>query len=173
MKSPKNLTARIDAFINFRVPQETPAYKTMMHDRLLDLCNRQVAISDAGAYLKSAGWSLDFALYYKELIKFCEDADNQEKDTIMDESKVDLTFSTSQVQELLKALAEEFAASAGFRPLNIGESLADYRKEVNGWLKQSNDVSIDSEVADLMREQLATARETLSAQIAYYDSLKK
>ena len=139
--------ALIDSFIYTEYPTETPAYQAIMRERVLDLCSRGVKLTDAQAYLKSGGWSAEFSEIYEKFLKFCATKQSksaeprqQSKDTS------DPTIKLSQAQELLKALVVELAESAGFRELQQGEDIRDYRKEFQQFLNQR--------VSDVAEDQL-------------------
>lgn len=174
MLLPNNLTARIDEYIYRKLPNETPAYQSMLRERLLDLCRRDVSLSDASAYLKSGGWSLDFCVYYKELLaELAQEVTKEQKETKMDDS-INLTFTADQVQQLLCALASDFAEAAGFRAKAENESGKEYREAVKQFLRgREAGATLDPEVLDLMITQLTDVKETAAAHIAFYRELKK
>lgn len=168
-----SLAAKIDEYLSHKLPNETPAYLAMLSDRLADLYNRKISLSDAPAYLKSGGWSLDLVGYYEELLSELAKEKEQKETITMSSEDLNLTFTAGQVTQLLCTLTADFAEAADFRPQADGESGKEYREAFKQFLVNKRSSSLDNEVLDLMITQLTDVRETAAAHIAFYKELKK
>ena len=157
----------IDTFIYKEVPNETPAYQAIIRERILDLCQRHIAADDAAVYLKTGGWNPEIAKLYVDFISFCKEQDKPE----VAKSSEGLTMTQNQVVMLLRALLTELAEAAGFRKPEEGEDTRDYRADFTEFLRKGKN-GIDTEVLDLIIQQLSSVKEISAAQLAYFQDMK-
>jgi hypothetical protein len=159
----------IDTFIYKEVPNETPAYQAIIRERILDLCQRRIAADDASVYLKTGGWNPEIAKLYVDFIAFCEEQDKPEPE--VGKAAEGLTMTQNQVIMLLRALLTELAEAAGFRKPEEDEDTRDYRADFTEFLRKGKN-GIDTEVLDLIIQQLSSVKEISSAQLAYFQDMK-
>lgn len=150
--SKKKLEETIDLFIYSNFASESPSYLAIMRARLLDLCNRAVPESSAATYLRSAGWSAEFADYYKQFLEFVRSQVTpvEEKAEDKSEDAADLTFTKAQVTMLLRELIVQLASHTGFRSLQEDEDIHQYRRDFEQYL----DSRETSSMSDVGKSQL-------------------
>jgi hypothetical protein len=127
----------LDKFIEAQWGFETPAYQVILKERLSDLCRRDVNEGEAIHYLKSAGWSIDFAVIYSNFLKYVKDNTKVEETEDMKDKNVD-AIPVTQVQQLLRELVIQLASAASFRPIEESEDIKEYRKAFMEYLAQYN-----------------------------------
>ena len=164
-QSAKEYENKIDSFVYYKYPKETPAYQAIVRERVLDLCARNVAPDSAAVYLKSGGWNPGFAVDYQEFLQYC---DNVEEDNTVDTKEP--MFTKKQVQKLLEQLVFEFAECAGYREFQDGEDIKEYRRDLMEFIKSgSNSMSAVGKAQ--LKEYLEQIKEMSSAMLSYIQQL--
>ena len=162
----------IDRFIEAQWKFETPAYQAILKERLDDLCRRNITQGEAIPYLKSAGWSIDFAVVYGNFLKFVEDNNTKKDETKM--SNNDNSIPVPQVQQLLRELVMQMAEAAGFRDIAEGEEIKDYRYSLMEFLQSMNvkdDTVAKDQTVEMLSElsvRLDQSRELTKTLLLYY-----
>lgn len=159
---PNNL---LDKFIESQWGFETPAYQVILKERLSDLCRRDIKEGEAIHYLKSAGWSIDYAVIYGNFLKYVNDQVNEEETKEMKDKKVD-AIPVQQVQQLLRELVIQLASAASFRPIEESEDIKEYRKEFMEYLAQRT-----NQVDDTAKDQTNVILQELKDNLKRSDEL--